>query len=53
MNLGDKNSAINILNLTECWINNQTTPLEFQCEAKSLSFTRGNNTTTLSKTTGV
>jgi len=25
----DKNTAINILNLTECWIHNQTTPVEF------------------------
>ena len=35
----DKNSAINILNLTECWINNQTRPVEFQCEVKASSFT--------------
>ena len=50
----DKNSAINILNLTECWINNQTRPVEFQCEAKASSFTcRNNKKTGLSKTIGV
>jgi hypothetical protein len=48
----DKNSAINILNLTECWINNQTRPVEFQFQASS--FTCGNNKKTgLSKTIGV
>jgi hypothetical protein len=36
----DKNSAINILNLTECWIHNQTRPVEFQFQASS--FTCGN-----------
>jgi hypothetical protein len=47
----DKNSAINILNLTECWINNQTRPVEFQIQASS--FTCGNKKTGLSKTIGV
>jgi hypothetical protein len=41
------------LNLTECWINNQTRPVEFQCEAKASSFTCGNKKTGLSKTIGV
>ena len=45
----DKNSAINILNLTECWIHNQTRPVEFQAS----SFTCGNKKTGLSKTIGV
>ena len=36
----DKNSAINILNITECWIHNQTRPVEFQFQASS--FTCGN-----------
>jgi CxxC motif-containing protein (DUF1111 family) len=49
----DKNSAINILNLTECWIHNQTRPVEFQCEAKASSFTCVNKKTGLSKTIGV
>ena len=49
----DKNSAINILNLTECWINNQTRPVEFQCEVKASSFTCVNKKTGLSKTIGV
>ena len=47
----DKNSAINILNLTECWIHNQTRPVEFQFQASS--FTCGNKKTGLSKTIGV
>ncbi len=47
----DKNSAINILNLTECWIHNQTRPVEFQFQASS--FTCGNKNTGLSKTIGV
>jgi hypothetical protein len=47
----DKNSAINILNLTECWINNQTRPVEFQFQASS--FTCRNKKTGLSKTIGV
>jgi hypothetical protein len=47
----DKNSAINILNLTECWIYNQTRPVEFQFQASS--FTCGNKKTGLSKTIGV
>jgi hypothetical protein len=47
----DKNSAINILNLTECYINNQTRPVEFQCKASS--FTSSNIETGLSKTIGV
>ena len=47
----DKNSAINILNLTECWIHNQTRPAEFQFQASS--FTCGNKKTGLSKTIGV
>jgi len=41
----DKNSAINILNLTECWIHNQTRPVEFQFQASS--FTCGNKKTGL------
>ena len=57
----DKNSAINILNLTECWIHNQTRPVEFQFpkgspESQALqasSFTCGNKKTRLSKTIGV
>jgi len=57
----DKNSAINILNLTECWIHNQTRPVEFQFpkgspESQALqasSFTCGNEKTGLSKTIGV
>ena len=49
--LEDKNSAINILNLTECWIHNQTRPVEFQFQASS--FTCGNKKTGLSKTIGV
>jgi hypothetical protein len=47
----DKNSAINILNLTECWIHNQIRPVEFQFQASS--FTCGNKKTGLSKTIGV
>jgi hypothetical protein len=47
----DKNSAINILNLTECWIHNQTRPVEFQFQASS--FTCGNKNAGLSKTIGV
>jgi hypothetical protein len=47
----DKNSAINILNLTECWIHYQTRPVEFQFQASS--FTCGNKKTGLSKTIGV
>jgi hypothetical protein len=47
----DKNSAINILNLTDCWIHNQTRPVEFQFQASS--FTCGNKKTGLSKTIGV
>jgi hypothetical protein len=47
----DKNSAINILNLTECWIHNQTRPIEFQFQASS--FTCGNKNAGLSKTIGV
>jgi hypothetical protein len=47
----DKNSAINILNLTECWIHNQTRPVEFQFQASS--FTCRNKKTGLSKTIGV
>jgi len=47
----DKNSAINILNLTKCWIHNQTRPVEFQFQASS--FTCGNKKTGLSKTIGV
>lgn len=35
----DKNSAINILNLTESWINFQTRPVEFQCVKKTTPFT--------------
>jgi hypothetical protein len=49
----DKNSAINILNLTECWIYNQTRPVEFQFETKASSFTCRNKKTGLSKTIGV
>ncbi len=45
----DKNSEINILNLTEYWIHNQTRPVEFQAS----SFTCGNKKTGLSKTIGV
>jgi hypothetical protein len=33
----DKNSAINILNLTEYWIHNQTRPVEFQFQASSFT----------------
>jgi len=47
----DKNSAINILKLTECWIHNQTRPVEFQFQAPS--FTCGNKNAGLSKTIGV
>jgi hypothetical protein len=47
----DKNSAINILNLTECWIHNQTRPVEFQFQASS--FTCRNKKTGVSKTIGV
>jgi hypothetical protein len=33
----DKNSAINILKLTECWIKTQTRPIEFQKQASSFT----------------
>ena len=33
----DKNSAINILKLTECWIKNQSRPVEFQKQASSFT----------------
>lgn len=33
----DKNSAINILKLTDCWIKNQTRPVEFQKQASSFT----------------
>jgi hypothetical protein len=50
----DKNSAINIMNLTDCWINTQTRPVEFICGAKASSFTCSNNKKAgLSKTIGV
>ena len=58
----DKNSAINILNLTKCWIHNQTRPVEFKFQASSclyeafetfVSFTCRNKKTGLSKTIGV
>ena len=42
----DKNSAINILKLTECWIKTQTRPVEFQKQASSFTC----NGTGLSKT---
>jgi hypothetical protein len=45
----DKNSAINIMNITECWIRNQIRPEEFQ----ATSFTCNNKNTGLSKTIGV
>jgi hypothetical protein len=47
----DKNSAISIMKLTECWINTQTRPVEFQIQASS--FTCDNKKTGLSKTIGV
>ena len=47
----DKNSAISIMKLTECWINTQTRPVEFQIQASS--FTCGNKKAGLSKTIGV
>ena len=37
--------------LTECWINTQTRPVEFQIQASS--FTCGNKKTGLGKTIGV
>ena len=33
-----KNSAINILNLTECWIHNQTRPGRVSMRSKSIVF---------------
>ena len=33
----DKNSAINILKLTDCWIKTQTRPIEFQKQASSFT----------------
>ncbi len=33
----DKNSAINIFKLTDCWIKNQTRPIEFQFKASSFT----------------
>jgi hypothetical protein len=47
----DKNSAISIMKLTECWINTQTRPVEFQIQASS--FTCGNKKAGFSKTIGV
>jgi hypothetical protein len=35
----DANSAVNIMNLTTCWIKNQTRPEEFICGARASSFT--------------
>lgn len=32
----DKNAAMNILNLTHCWLHNQRRPLEFQNPASQL-----------------
>ena len=31
------------MNLTDCWINTQTRPVEFICGAKASSFTCSNN----------
>jgi hypothetical protein len=42
-----------LLSTMNVWINNQTRPVEFQCEAKASSFTCGNKKTGLSKTIGV
>jgi hypothetical protein len=36
LGLRDNRGKKGKVNLTECWINNQTRPLEFQCEAKAL-----------------
>jgi len=42
------------MNLTDCWINTQTRPVEFICGAKASSFTCSNNKKAgLSKTIGV
>jgi hypothetical protein len=46
----DANSAVNIMNLTTCWIKNQTRPEEFICGAKASSFTCFGEETRKSKT---
>jgi hypothetical protein len=48
----DKNSAINILNLTEKWISDQTRPIEFQLPKHRL-FTCGKKKSGLRRTIGV